>query len=120
MSHNMILAVLLLAPLVGFLINGFMFRRHHGAAIAGTIATGAAGLSFLCSAVLFMDLVRMPQESRAISVKFFEWVSVAGLNVPAGFVIDQISGLMILIVTGVGSLIHLFSIGYMGHDERPF
>jgi NADH-quinone oxidoreductase subunit L len=116
MSHTSLMATLILAPLVGFLINGLRYKKHS-ANVAGTIATIMAGISFLSSILLAVDLVSMPAESRAISVKFFEWMAVGDFKVDMGFVVDSISVIMILIITGVGSLIHLFSIGYMHHDK---
>lgn len=116
MDRNFLMYVLILSPLVGFLINGFRVRKHS-ANVAGIIATVAAAISFLASIVLFADLVSASAEERKIAVKFFEWLAVDNLKINAGFVVDQISSIMILIITGVGSLIHLFSIGYMHHDE---
>jgi NADH-quinone oxidoreductase subunit L len=116
MTHQTLMAILILAPFVGFLINGFRYKKHS-ANVAGTIATCAAAISFASAIWFFLDLVAAPVEERHITVQFFNWISVEQLHVAAAFTIDQISGIMILIVTGVGSLIHLFSIGYMHHDK---
>jgi NADH-quinone oxidoreductase subunit L len=118
MNSNMLIAVLLLAPLVGFLINGFNWRSHN-AILAGAIGTAAVAISFGCSLILFFSLKDLAPEARTIQANFFNWFAVGSLSIDAAFTIDQISGIMILIVTGVGSLIHLFSIGYMSHDKRP-
>jgi NADH-quinone oxidoreductase subunit L len=118
MNHALLILTLLLAPLIGFLFNGLRFRAQN-AILAGAVATGASFISFLCSVALFCRLAGLPPESRTLSTKFFEWISVGNLQVPFGFVVDQISAVMILVITGVGSLIHLFSIGYMSEDERP-
>lgn len=118
MNHALIIMSLLLAPLIGFLFNGTRFRSPN-AYLAGTVATLASGISFLCSLSLYCDLMRMPEEARVISTRFFDWINVGALHVPFGFVVDQISGIMILIITGVGTMIHLFSVGYMSHDPRP-
>lgn len=116
MNHSALMAILLLSPFVGFLINGLRWRKH-GANLAGSIATAAVAISFLCSILLVVDLVGMPVESRKIGVSFFNWVVLDRLNVAAGFMVDPISAIMILVITGVGSLIHMFSIGYMHHDK---
>lgn len=116
MSHQMLIAILLLSPLVGFLLNGVRFRSSNYL-LAGGIATGAVAVSFACAIALFMQLVGLPAEERRLTVSFFEWISVGSFKINAGFVVDQISAIMILIITGVGSLIHLFSIGYMHHDK---
>ncbi len=118
MSDNILIAILLLAPLVGFLINGFRWRSHN-ANLAGIIATSMLGICFITAVTLVMRLGGLHEDQRRISVEFFRWISVGGLTVPAAFVVDQISAIMILVITGVGTLIHLFSIGYMSHDERP-
>lgn len=117
MSNTALFAVLLLAPLVGFMFNGFRWKTHN-AYLAGTVATVAAGISFLCSVVLVSKLFGEGAVP-SVSARFYEWMTVGGLNVTAGFVIDHISAIMVLVVTGVGTLIHLFSVGYMSHDERP-
>ena len=116
MTPQNLIAALILAPLVGFFINGLRYQKHS-AQLAGIVATGAAATSFLCSIILFSNLLELEGESRHIAVQFFDWISVGGLHIPAGFVVDQISAIMILVVTGVGTLIHLFSIGYMHHDK---
>ena len=116
MNHQVLMSILILAPLVGFLINGFRFRQHS-ANVAGGIATTALVVSFVSAITLFFEIVNMPADARKISVTFFEWMAVANFKVNAAFVVDQISAIMILIITGVGSLIHLFSISYMHHDD---
>lgn len=116
MSHELLIAILLLAPVVGFLLNGLRFRSSNYV-LAGTIATGAVFVSFICAVMLFIQLVGLPAEERRLAVSFFSWIKVADFSVNAGFVVDQLSGIMLLIITGVGTLIHLFSIGYMHHDK---
>jgi NADH-quinone oxidoreductase subunit L len=116
MSDTILVAVLLLSPLLGFMINGTLGRSRFSGHMAGLVATLAAAISFLSAILLVANVTGLSSESRALTVKFFDWIQVGSLNIPAQFVIDPISGIMILLVTGVGSLIHLFSIGYM-HDD---
>ena len=116
MNHSVLMAIVILSPLVGFLINGFRYKKHS-ANVAGVIATLAVAISFISAILLVTDLVGMAAESRRIAVSFFEWMAVDKFKVNAGFVVDQISAIMILVITGVGTLIHLFSIGYMHHDK---
>ncbi|HEX7674481.1 MAG TPA: NADH-quinone oxidoreductase subunit L [Bdellovibrio sp.] len=116
MNHAVLMAIVILSPLVGFLINGARYKKHSGN-VAGTIATLAVAISFICSVLLVVDLISMPEETRRIAVSFFEWMAVDKFKINAGFVVDQISAIMILIITGVGTLIHLFSVGYMHHDK---
>lgn len=118
MSASLYIAILLLAPLVGFLINGLNWKGKNGV-LAGAIASGAIGVSFVMSILLFFQVKGMPNDSRTIFVSFFEWMTVGSLSIAASFVVDQISSIMILIITGVGLLIHIFSISYMSHDARP-
>jgi NADH-quinone oxidoreductase subunit L len=116
MNHSILMSILILSPLIGFFINGFRYKKHSYK-VAGIVATVAVFVSFICAVLLVADLVQMPVESRRILVTFFQWVAIANLKIDAAFVIDQISAIMILIITGVGSLIHLFSISYMHHDK---
>ncbi len=116
MNHTILMATLILSPLVGFLINGLRYKKHS-ANLSGIIATLAVFTSFVAAIILFFDLVAADPENRRIAVQFFEWIAIDRFKVNAGFVVDQISGIMILIITGIGSLIHLFSIGYMHHDK---
>ncbi|CAE81243.1 NADH dehydrogenase I chain L [Bdellovibrio bacteriovorus HD100] len=116
MNHSLLMAILILAPFIGFLINGARYKKHSGN-VAGSIATVAVAISFISAILLVVDLVSMPAEARRIAVSFFEWMAIDKFKVNAGFVVDQISAIMILVITGVGTLIHLFSIGYMHHDK---
>ncbi|CAN5381213.1 NADH-quinone oxidoreductase subunit L [soil metagenome] len=119
MQPEFLFAILLLAPLIGAVINGFRWKSKD-CRTAGAIATGAVAASFLAAIFIVTKLFVGGHEApKAIKVEFFRWLTVAGLEVPAAFTIDHISALMVLVVTGVGMLIHLFSIGYMSHDERP-
>lgn len=119
MQAEFLFAILLLAPLIGSLINGFRWNSKNYM-LAGSIATGAVALSFVASVLVVAKLFGGgPEAPKAITVEFFNWFAVGSLEVPAAFTIDRISALMVLVVTGVGTLIHLFSIGYMSHDERP-
>lgn len=118
MNHALLILTLLIAPLLGFAFNGLRYRSQNGV-LAGAVATGASTISFLCAIGLYIMLLGRPEEERQLATRFFDWISVGTLRVPFGFVVDQVSAIMILVITGVGSLIHLFSIGYMSHDERP-
>ena len=116
MSHQTLIAILLLSPFVGFILNGLRFRSSNYL-LAGSIATGAVAISFVCAVVLFINLTDLSAEQRALTANFFEWIVVDKFHINAAFVVDQLSSIMILIITGVGALIHLFSIGYMHHDK---
>lgn len=118
MAEKFWIGLMILAPLVGFLINGINYKSKNYK-LAGGIGSLAVFTSFVSACILFSKLVSLPVEEREITHSFFTWISVSSLEVKASFLVDQLSGVMILIITGVGSLIHLFSIGYMSHDDRP-
>lgn len=116
MNHSALMLILILSPFIGFLINGLRFKSKN-ANLSGAIATTAIFISFVSAVLLVLELVGMPAENRKIHVKFFEWIYVSNFKVDFAFLVDQISAIMILVITGVGTLIHLFSIGYMHHDK---
>ena len=82
------------------------------------LATAAVIGSFICGAVLFTDLLDRPAESRALHSTLFSWVPVGVLKVDFGAQLDALSICFVLLITGVGALIHLYSIGYMAHDPE--
>ena len=114
MSH--FATLLLVSPLAGFL---FVLIGGKGLTekIIGNVATGVVGLSFLASVVTFFML--LGHHSREITVHLFTWISVGTLHVPAALLIDPLSITMCLFVTGISTLIHLYSTGYM-HGEKDF
>lgn len=118
MSNNLIIGILLLSPIVGFLFNGLRYKSQQ-AYLAGTIATLAAFVSFVCSVVIYFRLLDLPHDQREIIATYYTWADIGTAKINISFLFDQISILMSLIVTGVGTLIHLFSVGYMSHDDRP-
>ena len=110
--ENLVYAIILL-PLVGFLING-LFGKNLPKIVVGSIATLMVFGSFLIGAYLFANF---DAQGEPVIVRAFEWFRVNGMQINFGFQIDQLSLLMILIITGIGTLIHLYSIGYMSHDS---
>jgi NADH-quinone oxidoreductase subunit L len=105
-------------PLVGAIINGLLGKRFiRNETAIGAIGTGAVLLSFMVSASYFFQLLGDPVKVHQQIVT--SWMSVGNLQVDWGFLLDPLSALMIMVVTGVGSLIHLYSIGYM-HGEEGF
>lgn len=120
MALDLVICILIFSPLVGFLINGLGGKwNNKNCVLAGAIATGAAAISFVCASILFCHLVKQDDGFRLIHTKLFQWIHVGSFKADIAFSIDAISAIMILIITGVGSLIHLYSIGYMGHDKKP-
>ncbi len=109
-------------PLVGVLINGLLGRRivEKNKSLVHWIACGAVGLSFLVTLSLFVKLLGLPADKRLYDFTWFAWISSGVFHVSVGYLIDPLSMFMCMFVTGVGFLIHVYSIGYMGHDESYF
>lgn len=80
------------------------------------LGTAASLASFACAAVMFVDMLGSRPEDRAAHEMLFSWVPVGELQVDFGLHLDQLSMCFVLLITGVGSLIHIYSIGYMAHD----
>jgi len=110
--ENLIYTIVLL-PLIGFLING-LFGKNLPKMVVGSLATAAVFASFCIAVSLFLNF---NSENPAVVVKAFEWFRINGVQINFGFQIDQLSLMMVMIITGIGSLIHLYSIGYMSHDK---
>lgn len=110
--ENLIFAIVLL-PLAGFLING-LFGKMLPKNVVGGIATLVVFAAFCIASYLFFNF---DKTSQPVIVRAFEWFRVNGIQVNFSFQIDQLSLMMIMIITGIGSLIHLYSIGYMSHDK---
>lgn len=110
--ENLVYAIILL-PLLGFLING-LFGKNLPKIVVGSLATAMVFASFCIAVSIFLGF---NSESQPVIVKAFEWFRVNGIQINFGFQIDQLSLMMVMIITGIGSLIHLYSIGYMSHDK---
>ena len=102
-------------PLLGFLITGLAKNRLKNNQ-AGIIASTLVSFSFITALFLFFALRSSGQDS--VTVTLFNWISAGDMKIPFAFLIDHLSITMMLIVTGVGALIHIYSIGYMHDDER--
>jgi NADH-quinone oxidoreductase subunit L len=81
--------------------------------LLGTLASAS---SFGVGAYLFTQMLAQPAEERAMTQKLFSWISVGSFNVDASLLLDQLSICFVLLITGVGTLIHIYSISYMSHD----
>ncbi len=117
MTHLIYLTVLL--PLLGFLINGIFGSKIKNEKVIGIIGSGTIGLSFLIVLVAFFQTLALPVDQRTTTIDLFTWLHAGGLNVNIGYQVDQLSLIMALIVTGVGFVIHVYSIGYM-HGDKSF
>ncbi|MEW5701178.1 MAG: NADH-quinone oxidoreductase subunit L [Candidatus Zixiibacteriota bacterium] len=104
-------------PLLGFLLNGF-FGRRWGKQTSGVVGCLSVLISFVISVGAFAALLGL--EGRRFIAAPFDWIVVGDFHVPFGLLLDPLSAVMILVVSGVSFLIHVYSIGYMGHDpDQP-
>lgn len=109
--------LLIFFPLIGALINLFVGDKLERRIIGG-IASVAVAASFLISLVLLVSLMTLSGHERLVEVSLGSWITIGSFDVPAGLLIDPLSIVMCLIVTGVGMLIHIYAVGYMDHEER--
>ncbi|MHC4780472.1 MAG: NADH-quinone oxidoreductase subunit L, partial [Planctomycetota bacterium] len=107
-----------LFPLIGFLVNGLLGHRFSRRSV-GIIATAMPALSFLVSLSLFISLLT-ENPDHGFHQNLFSWIAIGeSLHIDFSLAFDNLSSVMCLVVTGVGSLIHLYSVGYMSHDRSP-
>jgi NADH-quinone oxidoreductase subunit L len=109
------LALIPLFPLIGFIVNATMGRRL-AKGVSGGLASLAMLASFAVSAISVWQLIGMAPEQRVIEQTLYTWIASDDLNLGLAFRLDPLSAVMILVVTGIGSLIHIYSTAYM-HDE---
>src|SRR3954470_19470652 len=101
-------------PLLGFLVIGFLNKRLP-VSLSGGIASVTIFLSFVLSLIMFYEISlpgAIPER-----ILMFDWIVVGDLNIPFSLLIDRLSVIMLLVITGVGFLIHVYSIGYMHHEQ---
>ncbi len=110
MTIEKILPLVVLFPFLGFLING-LFGKNLSKQIVGVIGSGAVLLSFLLTVFIFLKL-----KDEAVISNVFTWINIGDLKINISFVADNLSVWMMMIVTGIGFLIHVYSTGYMHHD----
>ncbi|MEP7319963.1 MAG: NADH-quinone oxidoreductase subunit L, partial [Panacibacter sp.] len=108
---NKLVYLVPLFPLLGFLING-LFRKSLSKTIIGVIGSGTVLLSFIVSILLFLDV----KSNGGIVINYFNFIDVASFKIPFAFQVDELSVIFLLIITGIGFLIHVYSTSYM-HEE---
>jgi NADH-quinone oxidoreductase subunit L len=106
--------VLILAPLLGFLLNIFL-GKQLGKNFTGIIGTLTVLVSFAVTLLFFLQI---NETNQPIEVQLFDWIAISNFNVEFGFLLDHLSLLWLMFVTGIGALIHLYSISYMHDDEN--
>ena len=116
-----------LLPLIGSFVNGVLGRRFSKT-VVNIFALGSTLLSLLWSVGAVWQLSRLPAEERIFNLNLFEWIpagaaltahGLSNFSVNWGYRLDPLSSVMILVVTGVGFLIHVYSTGYMAHEKGP-
>ncbi|WP_420035029.1 NADH-quinone oxidoreductase subunit L [Streptomyces sp. cg28] len=113
---NNLIALLVAAPLLGaavLLCGGRALDR-----VGHLLGTLLAAVSFVIAVVLFSDMLGKGPEDRTLTQHLYSWIPVEGFQADIGFQLDQLSMTFVLLISGVGTLIHIYSIGYMEHDER--
>jgi NADH-quinone oxidoreductase subunit L len=126
MEQTNLLGWIILLPLLASLVNGVggaipwkSFPRIPGV-VSGILASAAVFGSFVIAVMLYF---RLTGAHEGVAIAFeqtaFSWIQVSDLNIPMAFRLDGLTGMLCLVVTGVGFLIHVYSVGYMSHDENP-
>ena len=103
-----------LFPLLGFLINA-LFGKKSGKGMVAAIGWGSVLISFVLSVLIFFEI--NAQEQKSFTYTLFDWINAGKLHISFSFLIDPLSSLFLLIITGIGFLIHVYSAGYMQDDE---
>ena len=111
---------IVLLPLLGAAVNGLLGARiqeRAGKTAVAAIACAPVTLSFLLSLWAFTQLLSLDAKERFLIDRFYSWIPMGSFNVDVAFWVDPLSAIMILVVSGIGGLIHFYSIGYM-HEDR--
>jgi NADH-quinone oxidoreductase subunit L len=105
-----------LLPLVGAILNGVLAGTLSRKTVTA-IGVGSVGLSFAIALACFGDLLALPPESRRVTQGLFTWIQSGDFHAEVRYALDPLGAVMMLVVTGVGFLIHVYSTGYMGHEK---
>ncbi len=119
---------IILFPLIGAIINGLLFAsgfwqkkcggdEHSEQSISGIVASGAVLLSAILSTYYFVQLLSLEPSQRQIIQELFVWIPSGDFTVSFEFMFDSLSSIMALVITWIGFLIHIYSMGYMHHDK---
>ncbi len=115
-----------LFPAAGFVING-LFGKRFPKVVVNLVACGSVLVSFIFALAAVVQLIGLDEHSRSHTVTVFEWINAGFAHTSAGelvrfridwgFLLDPLSAIMVLVVTGIGFLIHVYSTGYMAHED---
>ncbi|MFC1562452.1 NADH-quinone oxidoreductase subunit L [candidate division KSB1 bacterium] len=115
MSNLPTLWLLIFFPFLGAVLNGFLGKKFDEKIISW-IGCGAVGLSFILSCIFMLRIIAAPIGIERYAQELFIWIVVGEFVVKAGLLLDSLSAVMIMVVTGVGVVIHIYSVGYMHKD----
>jgi NADH-quinone oxidoreductase subunit L len=107
-----------LLPLIGFIVNLFFGKKIKSEKISGWFSTLMVCIPFLIAVLTFFNFLGLQNAEKSISIKYFSWLISGNININFAYLIDPLSIVMVLIITGVGFLIHIYSIGYMHNDPE--
>ncbi len=119
--QNLVVYIVLF-PIIGVFINGLfgnVLQKKLGEKIVGVIGSATIGMSFLFAVLIFINMLGQPADARSHVVDVYQWMAAGNFSVNISYLIDQLSIVMLLIVTGVSFLIHVYSMGYM-HGDRGY
>ncbi|HEY9166302.1 MAG TPA: NADH-quinone oxidoreductase subunit L [Candidatus Kryptonia bacterium] len=120
--QNLVIYIVAL-PILGVLINGLfgaIIQKKLGEKVVGLIGSATIALSFACAVVILIDLLGEPAGQRNHIFNLYTWIAAGGISASVSYLIDPLSIVMLLVVTGVSFLIHVYSIGYMHGDRGCF
>jgi NADH-quinone oxidoreductase subunit L len=112
-----LLPFVLLLPLFGFAINGLFGKRIKSEGLIATIGTAAVAIPFLMAVAMFVQMLGEPESARRHIVEIAPWITTGTFSAGFSYQVDQLSMIFLLVITGVGSLIHIYSGGYMHGDS---
>ncbi|MDA0986841.1 MAG: NADH-quinone oxidoreductase subunit L [Bacteroidetes bacterium] len=112
-------SLILIFPLIGFLINGVFGSKLKSEKLIGSISVLGVSIPFFISSLILIQMLSSNIDERLYIVNLFSWIDVGSLKINVSYLIDELSIIMTLIVTGVGALIHIYAIGYM-HGDKSF
>ena len=115
-DYGVLPGLIIALPLFSAVVLLFFGKRIGK--LSGVIASGAVGVAFLIGIVTFFRVLANPENDRGIATDVWEWMRVGSFKVGVDLLVDELSIVMVLVVTGVGTLIHIYSIGYMEGDPR--
>jgi NADH-quinone oxidoreductase subunit L len=105
-----------LLPLIGAIVNGIWAGKLPRRTVS-VIGVGSVGLSFVIAIGCFAELLALPPEARRVTQGLFTWIQSGDFHAEVRYALDPLGAVMMLVVTGVGFLIHVYSTGYMGHEK---